>query len=161
MLNLTIPTRAESLLPGDVVLFEFPIAAASGGCAKARPCLVFDLRTLGGTTFVELAYGTTRSSRSNRGYEVRINHPEDYEAAGLRHPTRFIGARRAIVHPSHSGFTDAREGTPCIGQLPAFLMERLIDVRKKSRQAKIDGWRHQPRVEDLSDAFPTFQPFTA
>lgn len=147
MLDLSFATPAAILAPGDVVLFRFPLAeGADGSGVKLRPCLVFDRRSLGGDEFLDLAYGTSSRTRSNVGYELHINRHDDIAAAGLDTPTRFICARRVLVHPRHRGFGRGPGKDPFLGRISPELAVRLDDLRGKVRQAMIEGWARQPKL---------------
>ncbi len=131
---------AERPKRGDVVLFRFPIAeeAHEPDAPKRRPCLILDVFDWDGGPFVELAYGTSADTKANRGYEVLVKQPGARATAGLAKPTRFVCARRIIVHVNHSGFqvpTDAC--APLIGHLDAALLERIHAVRARI-QAEAD-----------------------
>ena len=117
---------------GQILRFRFPIKeAGDGDRPKARPCLVLNLRQGLGKRFAELAYGTSAYTKSNKGYEVRVSRLEEAVAAGLTHPTRFIGARRLIVALDNPGFVTGPCGTPLIGQLSGALLERTNTVRAR------------------------------
>jgi hypothetical protein len=145
---------------GDVVLFRFPLndENAEPGVPKRRPCLVLNTLNNGDDRFVEIAYGTSADTRANRGYEVIVKHPTSREEAGLSKPTRFVGARRIIVHVNHSGFDGEAEGPEIIGKLDAPLLERLNAVRariqaeadivahdREERRAEQARWEHEAR----------------
>lgn len=120
----------DTLSYGDVVIFRFPVAEEDGGDApKARPCLVLDVERFGDRQYTLLAYGTTQANRANRGYEIRVYAPEEYAAAGLRNPTRFVGARRILVPLDHADFALGPTGTPVIGRLSGAAFERMNAVR--------------------------------
>ncbi len=131
---------AEQPERGDVVLFRFPIAeeAHEPDAPKRRPCLILDVFDWKGGPFVELAYGTSADTRANRGYEVLVKQPGARAVAGLTKPTRFVCARRIIVHVNHSGFQASEEAcAPLIGRLDAALLERMHAVRARI-QAEVD-----------------------
>lgn len=132
-------TVADHLQRGDVVLFRFPLAEEDDepGAPKRRPCLVLDTLTKGVERFVEIAYGTSADTRANRGYEVIVKHPGARETAGLSKPTRFVCARRIIVHVDHSGFDGRTKGPNVIGRLDTSLLERMNAVRARI-QAEAD-----------------------
>ena len=125
---------------GDVVKFRFPVAEedASGEQPKLRPCLVLDVIKRGGETFVEVAYGTSSEGNANRGYEVLVKQAVSRAAAGLDKPTRFVCARRVIVHIDHQGFEcDGVDSGPLLGRLDKTLLERMNDIRARI-QAEAD-----------------------
>lgn len=136
---------------GDVVLFRFPLNDKNAGAPKRRPCLVLNTLSNGYDRFVEIAYGTSADTRANRGYEVIVKHPTSREEAGLSKPTRFVGARRIIVHVNHSGFDGQAKGPEIIGKLDAPLLERLNAVRARI-QAEADivaHYREEQRAEQV------------
>jgi hypothetical protein len=125
---------------GDVVLVRFPINDDTDAPAeqpKRRPCLVLDVFDLNGTTFVELAYGTSAPTKANRGYEVRVNQTASCHAAGLDRPSRFVCARHIIVSVNHPGFDGGDNRGTLIGHLDPPLIERMNDVRARI-QAEAD-----------------------
>ena len=117
---------------GQILRFRFPVKEnGDTEKSKARPCLVLNLRHGLGKRYVELAYGTSAYTKSNKGYEVRVSQLEEALAAGLMKPTRFIGARRLIVALDNPGFVTGSCGTPVIGQLTDALLERTNAVRAR------------------------------
>ncbi|WP_323768522.1 hypothetical protein [Antarctobacter sp.] len=126
-------TNAGHPVRGDVVLFRFPVTEedAEPGAPKRRPCLVLDTFESGGERYVELAYGTSVSTRANRGYEVMVKQPASRAVAGLNKPTRFIGARRITVHIDNSGFNGPTDGPTIIGRLDEALLNRMNAVRAR------------------------------
>ncbi|WP_340110607.1 hypothetical protein [Pikeienuella sp. HZG-20] len=130
-----IPTMTEAwrdhVSYGDIVSFQFPLAEKDAqGRPKARPCLILDIEEKGGQRFALIAYGTTSRRRSNTGYEVHVLRRADYIAAGLNEPTRFVGARRALVPLTHSGFAAcAATGSAVLGRLDGNAFEAMNAVR--------------------------------
>lgn len=111
---------------GDVVLFRFPVNKRGRRAQpKRRPCLVLDIRTIDGTKFLDLAYGTSSDTKANKGYEIRIRQIASYLAAGLDRPTRFVCARRITVSVNHPGFNEEGKPRTLIGRLDPPLMERM------------------------------------
>lgn len=146
---------------GDVVLFRFPLAEEDDepGAPKRRPCLVLDTLTVGDDRFVEIAYGTSADTRANRGYEIIVKQPSARETAGLSKPTRFVCARRIIVHVNHSGFFGRTKGPQIIGHLDEALLERMNAVRARI-QAEADiaaYYREEQRREELAREDRGFQ----
>lgn len=137
---------------GDVVLFRFPLAEVDEevGAPKRRPCLVLDTLTNGDERFVEIAYGTSANTRANRGCEVIVKQSAARETAGLSKPTRFVCARRIIVHVDHSGFHGRTKGPQITGRLDEALLERMNAVRARI-QAEADiaaYYREERRREE-------------
>lgn len=77
-----------TLAPGDIVNFLYPSTEDDAAIEKHRPCLILEIDPDRGDAVV--VYGTAARSRANIGQELRINRPEDLEAASLRqtHPVR-------------------------------------------------------------------------
>ncbi|WP_335947585.1 type II toxin-antitoxin system PemK/MazF family toxin [Salipiger bermudensis] len=146
---------------GDVVLFRFPLAEEDDepGSPKRRPCLVLDTRIRGDERFVEIAYGTSADTRANRGYEVIVKQTAARATAGLSKPTRFVCARRIIVHVNHSGFHGRAKGPHIIGRLDKALLERMNAVRARI-QAEADiaaYYREEQRREEQTREGRGFQ----
>ena len=151
----------DSIAAGDIVLFRFPLAEEDDEpCApKRRPCLVLDTLTKGNERFVEIAYGTSADTRANRGYEVIVKQTAARETAGLSKPTRFVCARRIIVHVSHIGFHGRTKGPQIIGRLDEALLERMNAVRARI-QAEADiaaYYREEQRREEQTREDRGFQ----
>ena len=144
-------TDADRLARGDIVLFRFPTAEeeAEIGAPKRRPCLVLDTFERGGARYVELAYGTSAMTKANRGYEILVKQPASRAAAGLNRPTRFVGARRAIVNVNNIGSSDMARGMEVIGHLDDALQARMHAVRARL-QAEADIAAHD-RAEKRRD----------
>ena len=118
--------------PGDIVLFRFPINEdGEAAHPKRRPCLVLDVFELNGTTFVELAYGTSAGTKANTGHEVRVGHTASCHAAGLDRPSRFVCSRRIIVSVNHPDFDGKDDRGTLIGRLDPPLIERMNEVRAR------------------------------
>jgi hypothetical protein len=151
-LPFTPASDSGQLQRGDVVLFRFPLAEADDELStpKRRPCLVLDTLTAGGEHFVEIAYGTSADTRANRGCEVIVKQSAARATAGLSKPTRFVCARRIIVHVSHGGFHSRTKGPHIIGRLDEALLERMNAVRARI-QAEADiaaYYREERRREE-------------
>jgi hypothetical protein len=71
-----------------------------------------------------LAYGTSRRTRANTGYEVRMNREDSLIKAGLHRPTRFTLSRMRIL-PLDKAFFDFNGDTPVLGYLDDGLIGRL------------------------------------
>ncbi|WP_282129999.1 hypothetical protein [Roseobacter litoralis] len=117
-----------TLIPGDIVRFAFPIRNAGPGMsAKPRPCLVLEVRTINGHRCAWLGYGTSATTTSNQGYELRVNHPADMQKCGLEKPTRFVCGRCVLVLLDCPDFLMCKEtGSPVIGRLSGSLVTRLV-----------------------------------
>ncbi len=143
MLDKTLDARVSEwkghLSYGDIVRFRFPVSLPSDqDKPKVRPCLVLDTEELLGEKFAWLAYGTSANTNSNRGYEIRLGHMPDVVAAGLKKPTRFVGARRILVSLENSGFVcSSGTNSPIVGRLTGGAFDRLNSVRARI-QAEAD-----------------------
>ena len=106
-------------------------SARGEGRVKTRPCLVI-AATPGkeGAPLVTIAYGTSAGSHSNRGLDLELPEPDDYKAAGLQRPTRFVLMRRVTVPASDLGLNGRKAGSPVIGSLPPSAM---ITLRRLTR----------------------------
>ena len=112
---------------GTVVSCRFPLNESPDSPGPtARPGLVvavFDADTTERQAVV--AYGTSRRSRANLGFEIRVTHPDSMTAAGLDKPTRFTLSRMRVLPVSPEYFVHSRHGTPVLGRLEDGLMSRL------------------------------------
>lgn len=124
---------AAHVQPGHVVLFRFPVRHPQtiDGLPTARPCLVLEVDGEGASRKLALAYGTTATSVSHTGYDIRLTRLSDLRNAGLKRPTRFIGARLLSVSPNHEGFPIGMTGTPVTGRLAEAPWERMQWVRAR------------------------------
>jgi hypothetical protein len=128
--TLSVNAWQNALKPGHIVTFRFPVRDCDMP-PKVRPCLVLDVIERGGLRFAVLAYGTTSRTNANRGFEIYVPGGLGAKLAGLRKPTRFVGARRATVSLDHPDFVCNREGTPILGHLVGTAFDRMNDVRAK------------------------------
>jgi len=113
---------------GAVVSCRFPHAEDDNSPGpSARPALVvrtfFDRNDQIWKAIV--AYGTSRSTRANAGFEIRLRKPEHLEPAGLHRPTRFTMSRMRILPINRDFFAFAQTGSPVLGYLPDDLMKVL------------------------------------
>ena len=123
----------DHIAHGDIVSFRFPLAEEGAGeSPKARPCVVLDIEWIDDRRYALLAYGTTSRRQSNVGYEIHIRKRDDFAAAGLNEPTKFVGRRRLLVPLTHSGFVIcAAVGAPVLGSLAGAPLKRLNVVRER------------------------------
>lgn len=122
----------DQLAPGHVVSFAFPFAERArdaGERPKRRPCLVIAIDRSGAAPTATLAYGTGATTAANVGLELHVIDAAARRAAGVRKPTRFVGARRATVDLEDAAFALNAEGTPILGSLDAAGVERLHAIR--------------------------------
>lgn len=128
-----------TLTPGDIVSFRFPTAEVES-VPKARPCLVVDILRKHGERYAVLAYGTSSSSKYNRGLEVRLSRQEQAVAAGLNRPTRFIATRRVTVELGSPGFV-AHPGldTPVLGRVSGIAFACVQAIRAHLREETCTG----------------------
>lgn len=124
---------ADHVQPGDVLLFRFPVRYPQtiDGLPRTRPCLVLEVDGENASRKLVLAYGTTATSVSHSGYDIRVTRLSDIRNAGLKRPTRFIGARLLSVSPNHEGFHIGMTGTPVTGRLEEAPWERMQWVRAR------------------------------
>lgn len=117
--------HALTIQSGDIVSFRFP-STEGDVHEKARPCLVLAISGDQAT----VVYGTSSAHRANRGLELRVTRQDDLDALHLRHPTRFVGARRVTVGLDSPRFRPRRETGSCvIGSLPPSLQSRLAHLQ--------------------------------
>ncbi|MDG3039875.1 hypothetical protein [Roseicyclus marinus] len=120
---------ALALSPGDVVSFRFPfldMKPHQDGVQRNRPALVVECDDA--TDSLVVAYGTSRKTRANVGYEIFVS--KDQEVCGLTKPTRFVLARRLRVSLHDTRFVSLN-GNLVSGRLPIELMDRLSQLRGK------------------------------
>ncbi|WP_299821441.1 hypothetical protein [uncultured Jannaschia sp.] len=122
----------DRLSAGDTVSFRFPVAEEDGPQPKARPCLVLDVQDIDGVRHALMAYGTSRKTRKNCGFEVEVCKTEARAAAGLDRRTRFIGARRVRVALGDPAFVCCRQrDTPILDRLVGGELARLETLRAR------------------------------
>ena len=113
---------------GKVVSCHFPLAETPDAPGPiARPALVVQVfrDRVDGIMKAVVAYGTTRTTRANAGFEIRMNREEGLRKAGLTRPTRFTLSRMRILPLDNTFFRVASGGSPVLGCLDEGLMERL------------------------------------
>jgi hypothetical protein len=71
-----------------------------------------------------VAYGTSRRTRANTGFEIRMNQEASLQKAGLHRPTRFTMSRMRIL-PLDMRFFSCSDDTPVLGYLDDGLLDRL------------------------------------
>ncbi|CTQ48097.1 hypothetical protein [Jannaschia donghaensis] len=162
----------DHISPGDIVSFRFPLAEDGNRAhPKARPCLILDIEERGDHRFALIAYGTTSRRKSNIGYEVHVRRREDYAAAGLNRPTRFVGARRVLVSLDHSGFAlCGATGSAVLGRIEGKPYEVMNLVRGRiyairdiaaDRRARAQRFRMRGRKDGTGRARPAVSLATA
>ena len=113
---------------GAVVSCHFPLAE-NPDCPgpSARPALIVNvfLDRADLTWKALVAYGTSRDTRANVGFEVRVRHPASLAAAGLHRPTRFTLSRMRVLPIDRRFFAYSRNGAPVLGYLDSDLLDRL------------------------------------
>lgn len=117
----------ETLASGDIVNFLYPSTEDDAAVEKHRPCLILEVDREKAEVIV--VYGTAARTRANVGHEIRITKSEDLDAACLRKPTRFVGARHIRVPLTSERFIKSQDGCVRIGQLPPSLHDRLNRIR--------------------------------
>lgn len=155
---LTITTTPASnwqtrLRVGDVVSFRFPLAERkTRKRGKARPCLVLSVADHDGVPHAVVVYGTSADTPANRGHDLPVTSPSGMAAAGLRKPTRFVGARRVCVPLTSPCFRpQLHTGSPILGHLAAEDRRAMLDVvrailREPARPARRNRRRSPPAV---------------
>lgn len=116
-----------SLKRGAVVSCFFPLSEEPDKPGPtARPALVIGVfhDRIDQQWKAIVAYGTSRKTRANTGYEVRINHPESLAMAGLARPTRFTLSRMRIL-PVNDAYFNSVDGNIVTGCLDSSLQNRL------------------------------------
>ncbi|MDQ1900588.1 hypothetical protein RAH32_09035 [Paracoccus sp. WLY502] len=82
MTSITSSGWAAALRPGTVLSFRFPLGEGEGR-AKARPCLVIGVASQDDEApRVTIAYGTSATSHANRGLDLHLPEPNDWQAPG-------------------------------------------------------------------------------
>lgn len=120
-------SKIQNFQRGAIVSCFFPLSEAPDlPGPTARPALVvgvfFD--RLDRRWKVIVAYGTSRKTRANSGFEIRINHPESLALAGLNRPTRFTLSRMRVL-PLTPGYFNPNGDGPVLGVLDDVLLARL------------------------------------
>lgn len=116
-----------NLRKGAVVSCYFPLTENPNNPGPvARPALVVQVffDRLDRSWKAVLAYGTSRRTRANSGFEVRMNREDSLQRAGLHRPTRFTLSRMRIL-PLDRVFFAFSNDTPVLGYLDDGLIERL------------------------------------
>lgn len=120
-------SKIQNFQRGAIVSCFFPLSEDPNQPGPtARPALVvgvfFDRIERRWNAIV--AYGTSRKTRANSGFEIRINHPESLALAGLNRPTRFTLSRMRVL-PLTPGYFNPGSGSPVLGVLDDVLLARL------------------------------------
>jgi len=95
---------------------------------QARPCLVlgtFPNPAKRNITMAIVAYGTSRKTRANFGFEIRIDTEEKLKQTGLHRETRFTLNRMRILPYTEEYFDFSGSGEGVIGSLPPIEMKSL------------------------------------
>lgn len=156
--EIATPGWHAELRAGDVVAFRFPFAERrKRAVPKTRPCLVLAVSDRDGVPHALVAYGTSVNTSANRGQEVTVATPTGMAAAGLRKPTRFVGARRILVPLKSPRFRLHPEtGAPILGRLSATDRHALFDVARAILREQTGGSR--PQRSALPTASTTITP---
>lgn len=167
MLTTTTPVSnwQAHLRAGDIVSFKFPLAERTARKhAKTRPCLVLSVADQDGVPHAVVVYGTSADTPANRGHDLFIDTPQSMAAAGLRKPTRFVGARRVCVPLTSARFCpQTSTGSPIIGHLAAEDRRAMLDVvrailREPSRPARRPRHRSPTAIGPRPGSIATSQP---
>jgi hypothetical protein len=129
MFNAETPLRK-----GAVVSCRFPLTETPDQPGpSARPALIvrvfFDQNDEQWKAIV--AYGTSRDTKSNAGFEIRIQRPEGLAQAGLHRPSRFILSRMRVLPINDQFFAYSHTGSPILGYLDDGLIQRLDSLCDK------------------------------
>jgi len=113
---------------GAIVSCFYPLAEIPARPGpEARPALV--IRVFQdheqGRSMALVAYGTSRNSKANRGYEIRIRREESMRVAGLDRPTRFTLSRMRILPIGPDFFDYKQHCGPVLGYLDDALQAHL------------------------------------
>lgn len=127
------PIPAPRFRPGTIVSFRFP-RAEDGRPGKARPCLV----VASSEDRLVIAYGTSVDTPANRGLDVVLDDPDDWQVAGLHRPSRFVLARRVSVGPDDPRLVFPRQGKAAIGMIRDHHLPELDRLTRKLGQALFD-----------------------
>lgn len=147
---------------GAVLSCYFPLAEKPDKAGPvARPALLvrafFDHDD--GIAKAIVAYGTSRQTRANAGFEIRVGQPQGMAAAGLNMPTRFTLSRMRILPLNREFFSFGEHGSPVLGHLEQPLMKRmedtcgiLVGLANEFRPILGGPGSHQAGSKNLSDA---------
>lgn len=117
---------------GSVVSCRFPLAESPQEPGPIlRPALVIQVffDSIDKIWKAAVAYGTSRRTRANAGFEIRLTQQGGLQLAGLDRPTRFTLSRMRIL-PINEEFFDLSGETPALGYLDDGLIQRLNDTLK-------------------------------
>lgn len=112
---------------GAIASCYFPLAEApTEPGPTARPALVVGifLDRADSIRKAIVAYGTSRKTRANMGYQIRVSHPAALKHAGLKTETRFTLSRMRMV-PINADYFNMNTGNPVSGLLEDALLEKL------------------------------------
>lgn len=140
------------LSKGAIVSCFFPLAEAPDTPGPvARPALVVRViyDRIDMTWKAVLAYGTSRRTRANMGFEIRVSREEGLKQAGLDRPTRFTLSRMRLIPIDPRFFSLDARGTPVLGHLDAGLVDRLDSVFESLCHVA-EPLRHLPREDGIS-----------
>jgi hypothetical protein len=119
---------------GDVVSCRFPLSETPDQPGPAaRPALVLRVFLDNNDNIWKaiVAYGTSRETRANSGFELRISNPDGLSSAGLHRQTRFTLSRMRILPIDRDFFAFSAAGTPVLGSLDDGLMTHLEKTCEK------------------------------
>lgn len=156
---------------GTVVSCYFPLAEAPDiPGPSARPALIVSVMFDGIQRVwrAVVAYGTSRDTKANVGYEVRVSGKPRLKKAGLHYPTRFTLSRMRILPITREFFAYSRNGSPILGYLESDLLNRMaqacetiaaMDGRLKilldGKENSVPAWQAIRPVPPPSEATPS------
>jgi hypothetical protein len=118
----------DQIARGSVVSCYFPLSEAPDQPGSvARPGLVLRVFLDKNDDKMKaiVAYGTSRETRANSGFELRIGTPDGLKTAGLHQPTRFTLSRMRILPITKKFFAYSASDTPVLGVLDDGLILHL------------------------------------
>lgn len=104
-------TPSETFRPGDTAICVFPSKQHGEMDSKAKPCLIVNVRTLGGRRYLDLAQGFGGEHGRVAPYHLVVNSAPELAAACLTQPTRFDLRRRFLIAEDDSHRVHRRLGT--------------------------------------------------
>ena len=126
----------QSLRVGDMVLYRFPLVGPGDGHALTpRPCLVANIETIHGITFVELMPGTQSPLPEPVAADIVADASAFCGERAEGDGWRFLAKRAVKIDAAHGGFvTPPDETSPVVGRLYGAALEQL-EALQAARQA--------------------------
>lgn len=114
--------KPRDIAAGDIVVCTFPSPRRGAELPAPRPCLVVDVRTMAGKTYLDLAWGGPLTTASPAPYELAVSQPAELATARVDIPTRFNLRRRVLVSEDRHEALQKR-----LGRIPPAAALRLRD----------------------------------